>query len=103
MGKEKVAVLPEPVYELIMTLLPCMIDGIAKDWIYVGLLYLIFWQSLSTHGERFIELKDVVDVIDGYCCCICYYFIYCFLLFYIILYKCCYTIFIYYILFLSTI
>ena len=41
-GRENVAVLPEPVYELIMTLLPARIDGMAKDWISVGLLYLIF-------------------------------------------------------------
>lgn len=64
-----------------MTLFPWRMEGMASDWIYVGLLYFIFWQSLSTQGERFIEL-NVFVVVVGYCCC-CYccilLFMYCFI------------------------
>jgi len=62
-GRENVAVFPEPVYELMMTLLPESIDGMAKDWIYLGLLYLIFWHNLITHGDKFIVLKEELPVV----------------------------------------
>ena len=41
-GRANVAVLPEPVYELMMTLFPVRMEGMASDWISVGLLYFIF-------------------------------------------------------------
>jgi hypothetical protein len=58
-GREKVAVFPEPVSELMMTLLPAMMEGMAMDWISVGLLYLIFWQRLATQGEKLSLLNDI--------------------------------------------
>ena len=58
-GREKVAVLPVPVYELIMTLFPAMIDGMANAWISVGLLYLIFWHRFCTQGEKLSLLNDM--------------------------------------------
>lgn len=36
-----------------------MIDGMANDWIYVGLLYFIFWQRLTTQGEKWRLLNDI--------------------------------------------
>lgn len=65
-GRENVAVFPVPVYELIMTLLPEMIDGMARDWIYVGLLYLIFWHNFTTHGDRLIDPNVTVLITCSY-------------------------------------
>ena len=61
-GRENVAVFPEPVSELIMTLFPVIMDGIANYWISVGLLYLIFWQVLRTHGEKLRLLNDMFKI-----------------------------------------
>ncbi len=41
-GNPKAAVFPLPVYELIITLFPYIIDGIDNCCIGVGVLYLIF-------------------------------------------------------------
>jgi hypothetical protein len=60
-GSPKAAVFPEPVSELMMTLLPWRMCGMVSAWMGVGVLYLIFSQVLNTQLDNLSLLNEVIN------------------------------------------